>query len=885
MTDTAEAAHPEHWSADVLAADGRVVHVRPIRTDDGERLIDFHAELSPRTRYLRWFGPYPQLSPRDVHRATHVDHHDRVALVAELGGAIIAMGIYEGIPSDYESRASDPGRRAAEVAFVVADAHQGRGLGSVLLEHLAGAAAENGIELFTAEVLAENSAMVQVFRDAGYQLSRSSDGSTLHLEFAIDPTDALLSVRNSRERASEARSVRNLLMPTSIAVIGASTNPGKVGNVVLRNLLDGRFEGPVFPVNAAHRSVLGVRAYATVRDIPDNVDLAVVTVPAHAIDSVLDDCLAKGVQGLIVITSGFAESGADGVAAEQRLLHKARGNGMRLVGPSALGIANTAPAVRLNASLAHTLPRRGRIGFFCESGPLGVAILETAAARGLGLSTFVSAGNRADVSGNDLLQFWDTDPDTDVVLLYLESVGNPRKFSRVARRLARSKPIVAVRSAYGAGWRGTSSEDSVARDLFAQAGVIEVDSISELFDSAALFAYQPLPSGPGVAVVCDSPALSAMTAALVQASGLEVARRLDLAPGTPATEFRAAVEEALAAADVHAVVAVLAPPLGIEPDAAAVVQGFDTDKPLLTIMRAAEGLPPGSTVDGADGNPGRGSVPNFTDPQTAVRALVRAWRYAQWRARPASAITDLVGLQAQRARELVVRRIGETPGEHRLSDADVVELLSCYGIGVVDFVEVTDAAEAVAAAERLGYPVAAKATGATWRSRPDMSGVRLDLANAEAVRHGYSDLAQVTRSTRVHIQRMARRGIGCSIRVQDDPSFGSVVAFGMSGVLPQLLGDRAHAALPLTVDDATRLIEAPRSAPMLGGYGLSEPVDKAALVDILERISALCEDNPEVRELACEPVLASGRGADVLHATIRIGPVPTRPDIGPRRID
>ncbi|MEO6879508.1 MAG: GNAT family N-acetyltransferase, partial [Mycobacteriaceae bacterium] len=324
---------PAHWSADVLASDGGTVHLRPITPDDAQALVAFHGGLSERTRYLRYFGPYPVMSAKDVTYFTTVDHHDRVAVVAMLGEDIIAVGRYDRLPEVGDGH-------SAEVAFVVADAHQGRGLGSVLLEHLAAAAAETEIKVFVAEVLAENQGMVRVFRDAGYQVQRSFEGGVLHLEFAVDPSEALLTVRNSRERASEARSVRNVLSPTSVAVIGASTDPAKVGHAVLVNLLRGGFAGPVYPVNPEHRSVQGVRAYAGVRDIPDPVDLAVVAVPAAGVEAVLDDCLAKGVKALVVVSAGFSETGAEGLACERRLVHAARAHGMRVVGPSALGVAN-----------------------------------------------------------------------------------------------------------------------------------------------------------------------------------------------------------------------------------------------------------------------------------------------------------------------------------------------------------------------------------------------------------------------------------------------------------------------------------------------------------------------------------------------------------------
>src|SRR5699024_2532222 len=362
---------------------------------------------------------------------------------------------------------------------------------SVLLEHLAGAAAENGLERFVAEVLAENRNMVSVFREAGYQISRSYEGGVVHLEFDIDPTEALLSVRNARERAAEARSVRNVLTPRSIAVIGASTDPSKVGHAVLRNLLGAGFTGPVFPVNAEHRSVRGVRAYPTVREVPDDLDLAVIAVPAEAMDEVFEDCLAKEVKALVVVSAGFSETGPDGQEQERRLVRAARAHGMRVVGPNALGVANTDAAVGLNSTLAPVLPGRGRIGFFCQSGALGIQILNGAAERRLGLSTFVSAGNRGDVSGNDVLQYWDTDPDTDVVLLYLESFGNPRKFSRIARRVARGKPVVAVKSGRHAvppalAATGVEIDEATVRALFEQSGVIHVGSIAQLFDCAGV---------------------------------------------------------------------------------------------------------------------------------------------------------------------------------------------------------------------------------------------------------------------------------------------------------------------------------------------------------------------------------------------------------------
>ncbi|BDT90128.1 bifunctional acetate--CoA ligase family protein/GNAT family N-acetyltransferase [Nocardia sputorum] len=872
---------PQHWFADVLASDGGVVRLRPITPDDAERLQEFHSALSDRTRYLRYFGPYPRISPKDLYRTTHVDYHDRVGLVLELAEAIVAVGRYELLERD--------GPRAAEVAFVVADGHQGRGLGSILLEHLAGAAAENKIETFVAEVLAENTVMVTVFRDAGYQVERSRDGSVLHLEFAIDPTEALLSVRDSRERASEARSVGNLLTPRSVAVIGATPATGRVGGAVLANLLSGLFQGPVFPVNPNRKSVRGVRAYATVREIPDEVDLAVVAVPPAAIGSVLDDCMAKGVKGLVVLTAGFGETGEEGLAAERELVAAARGHGMRVVGPSALGIANTDPAVAMNATLATVLPGRGRIGFFCQSGPLGAAILGEAAARNLGLSTFVSAGNRADVSGNDLLQYWDSDPDTDVVLLYLESFGNPRKFSRIARRVARTKPIVAVSSGRSVAQPAGDMDRSIVRDLFAQAGIVQVDSISELFDCAALLGYQPLPRGSRLTVVGNSTALNWLAVDAAQGEGLEVAEPVNLGPQATPGAYLDALVAALRSDETDAVIVVFAPPVplpttgfadAIRAAAAAVPEA---GKPILTTFVAEQGIPNLLAVRGPGAAAAHGSIPSYPDPERAARALARVRRYAEWRTRPVSPVVRPQGIDTDRARQLVADWMAGSGGR-RLTDLETVELLACYGISVVEFREVRNAEEAVAAAEELGYPVAAKATGEHWRRRPDLTGVRLDLWRPEAVRQGYADLAELCGDPVVHIQKMATKGVGCILRVQDDPSFGSVIEFGLSGLIIELLGDRAYRALPLTADEATALIDAPRAAPLLSGTPASPRVDKAALSELAQRISALFDDLPEMRELSFDPVLASPTSAEILYARGRIGPEPSRFDTGPRRL-
>jgi acyl-CoA synthetase (NDP forming)/GNAT superfamily N-acetyltransferase len=876
--------YPSHWEADVIASDGRVVHLRPIVPGDADALVEFHGRLSDRTRYLRYFGPYPRIPPRDLERFTVIDYRDRVAFVGLLGHEIVAVGRY--VRLDHSS--------AAEVAFVVRDDHQGRGLGSILLEHLAAAARESGIGRFEAEVLAENHQMVRVFRDAGYQVSREFSDGVLHLEFDVDPTERSVAVRDAREQAAEARGVHNALHPRSVAVIGASTDPAKIGHAVLANLLRANFTGPVFPINPDARSVRGVRAYRSVTEVPDEVDLAVVAVPAAGMAEVMDSCLAKGVKSLLVLSSGFADAGAHGLDAQRRLVAEARAHGMRVIGPNALGVANTAPDVRLNATLAPDPPGRGRVGFFCQSGALGIAILAGVRDRGLGLSTFVSAGNRADLSGNDLLQYWQTDPDTDVVLLYLETFGNPRKFARLARRLARGKPVVAVKSgrftaplpSFGAS--SPPVDEASVQALFEQAGVIRVQTLPQLFDTAQLLAYQPLPAGPRVAVVGNSSALGVLVADALLDEGLQPAGPpVDVGAAATPERFAEAVSTAARADDTDALIAVFVPPVAT-PGAAyaqalrAEVAGLD--KPVLSTFLAVEGVPEELAVPGPDGHPGPGSVPSYPSPERAVAALARALRYARWRAAPVGEYVRPEGIRPEDARELVRSHYGAGAGAPvSLDDATTTALLACYRIEVTPFRLVDSVEAATAAADELGYPVAVKGVGERWEG-PELIGTRLDLGSAGAVAAAYHDLARVTGRRELYVQRMAPKGPSCTLEVVDDPSFGSLVSFGLSGIATELLGDRAHRVIPMSTSDARELIRAPRAAPLLAGYGGAEPADLASLEDLALRVSCLAEDLPEVRSLRLRPVLAAPTTVSVTSARVVLGPPPTRHDGGPRRL-
>ncbi len=887
-------AYPRYWEADVVAWDGGVVHLRPILPSDADAIVDFHSRLSERTRYMRYFGAHPEIPPGELERLTVVDHHARVALVVLLGAEVIAVGCYEGTYGPDGTEIVGP----AEVAFVVRDDHQSRGLGSILLEHLAAAARERGVRRFEAEVLGQNTQMTRVFRDAGFQLSREFADGVLHLEFDVDPTERSLEVRYAREQCAEARSVHNVLHPRSVAVIGASTDPRKIGHGVLLHLLRGNFAGPVYPVNPGARSVRGVRAYAAVTEIPDDVDLAVVAVPAAVVSKVMDSCLAKGVKALVVLSGGFADAGPDGVSAQRRLVEEARAHGMRVVGPNALGVANTDPQVRLNATLAPTLPPGGRVGFFSQSGALSVTLLAAAARRGLGLSTFVSAGNRADLSGNDVLQYWQTDPATDVVLLYMESFGNPRKFTRLARRLARTKPIVAVKSGRWATTPTTLAstvapvDESRLQALFEHSGVIRVHNVAQMFDVAQLLAYQPLPAGGRVAVVGNSTTLNLLVVDELHGDDLVLAGDPVDAGTTVSPEgLAAAVAAAGRSDDVDALVVVFVPPLAMSGTAHAealreAVAGLG--KPVVTTFLGTHGmlgelavLERELAVLDRDGVPVHGSVPSYPTPERAVEALRRAVRYARWRTAPPGETVRPPRIDVQDARALVDRHEGER--EHVLDDEERVALLRCYGITMLPFRRVGSAAEAVAAASELGFPVAIKATAEQWRHRVDGAGVRLMVVTPQGARQAFTDLSCDCGRDEVYVQEMGP-GISCVLALLDDPLFGSLLSFGLSGMASELLGDRAFRPLPLSTVDAAELIREPRAAPLLSGYHGDAPARLDALEDLVLRLNRLAQDLPEVRSLVLDPVLAGPDGVVVSGARIVVGAPPTSEDAGPRRL-
>jgi acyl-CoA synthetase (NDP forming)/GNAT superfamily N-acetyltransferase len=883
-TTTPTAAYPRHWEADVLLRDGQVAHLRPISVEDRDLLVDFYAQVSAESKYLRFFAPMPELSERDLLRFTHVDHRDRVAFVLTVADKMLAVGRFDRIPPE---EARDKDVVEAEVAFLVQDAHQGRGIANLLLEHLAQAGRERGVERFVADVLPQNRRMIQTFREAGYHVEGGYEDGVMRLVFPIDATDTSVSVMQAREHRAESASIQRFFNARSVAVIGASRRHDTIGQTLVRNLVLGDYQGRVYAVNPAASSVAGLPAHATVGDIPDPVDVAIVAVPAESVQEVVLDCAAKGVHGLVVISSGFAETGEEGRRRQRRLVGLARSYGLRLVGPNCLGIINTAADYSLNASLSTLMPPRGRAGFFCQSGALGVAILEKVDRRGLGLSTFVSAGNRADVSGNDLLQYWEEDETTEVVLLYLESIGNPRKFSRLARRVSQRKPVIAVKSGrstqgvpMGHAVRSMLAPQAAVDAMFRQAGVIQVDTLDEMFDVAQLVAHQPLPRGSRVAVVGNSDALGLLAADAAVAVGLHVQQQTALGSEATAEDFEEALDTAIDDPDVDSVVAVFISPLNTTGEEVANVLaavGEQSDKPLVSTFLASEGIPELLRVpDVAGSTAGRGSVPSYPAVEAAVRALARVVEYAAWRAKPQGELVAPESVDLSAGRRLVSGVLHEHPDGRDLHFDEMRTLLAAYGIDLWDRVPVSTEEEAIAAAERLGYDVVLKATAEHLRHRPDLAHVRRNIAAESSVRNAWRTLQQALdhpTDAGLMVQKAAPPGVPVTMTGMEDPLFGPVVSFGVSGPATDLLGDRAYRIPPMHSEDASDMVREIRSAPLLFGYRGSEPVDVAAVEHLLLRVAQLKNDLPQVRSLELDLILVGPQGATVLNAVGRVEPV------------
>ncbi len=877
--------YPAHWEADVVLRDGGTAHIRPMSPDDRDRLVRMHARLSDQTIYFRFFAFHRLLSDKEVERFTRVDHVDRIALIAVVGEEMIGVVRCERV---------SPGE--AEVAFVIEDAHQARGLGSVFLEHLAAAARERGIGRFVADVLPNNRKMINVFQEAGYVVKRDYDDGVTRLEFSLAPTETSTAVTQTREHRAEARSVERLLRPRSVAVVGASRTTRSVGNTVLRHVVAGGFTGAIHPVNPHATEVNGMACFPSVGEIPGDVDLAVIAVPAEQVDAVVVSCAAKNVRGLVVMSAGFAETGPAGRDRQLRLVRAARANGMRVVGPSSFGLINTEPDVSLNASLSPTMPDTGRVGFFSQSGGLGIALLERVVRRGLGLSTFVSAGNRVDLSGNDLMQFWEDDAGTDAVMLYLESVGNARKFSRIARRLARAKPVIVVKSGrfHGAPPQGhvvreTRAPAAAIDALFTQAGVIRVDTIHDMFDVGQLVAHQPLPAGPRVAILGNSDSLGLLAAEACEQAGLDlVGNVVDLGVAALPADFDAALTRALADDRVDSVLVQIIPSLVAEDEDVARVLATAARLGTKTVVATFLGM--GGVPAVLRATEGFLAVPSYSTPEDAVRALARVTDYAKWRATPPGALVEPAGVDPVAARAVVTEALAAMPEGApgvELDHATTAAILVAYGIELWESEPAQQVELAVSAAARLGYPVALKTLAPHLRHRRDLGGVRLDITDEGEMRNAHAVMTErlgPEAAAHLIVQRMAPTGVACVVGSVEDLLFGPVVSFGLGGVATELMGDRAYLIPPLTDADVSALVRSVATAPLLFGHRGAEPVDVAALEDLLARMTRLADDLPEVAELELNPVVVGVSGVAVLSASGRLAHPRVRADRGPRAL-
>jgi acetyl coenzyme A synthetase (ADP forming)-like protein len=866
---------------DVILRDGRTLRLRPPRAEDESALLDFFRGLSERSFYLRFHG-FRTVDARLVEPLLEPDWVERGALLGAFadhdGEQVVAVANYV--------RLRDP--TVAEAAFAVADEHHRRGIGTRLLEQLAARAAEVGIQRFLAEVLADNRDMLGVFEAVGFELSRELQGGELEVQFPIAATERYVERVEARDHTAVTASLRPFFEPRSVAVLGASRRRGSIGGELFRNILAGDFAGVAYPVNRDGEPVAGVRAYRSVEEISEPVDVAVVSLPADAVLEAAEQALRAGVRALVVISAGFAEVGGEGVERQERLLALVRARGGRLIGPNCLGIAVAGP--KLNATFAARSAPSGNIGFSSQSGALAAAFLEAAETRGLGLSAFVSIGNKADVSSNDLLEWWEEDPATGVILLYLESFGNPRRFGRLARRVARRKPILALKSGTSAiGQRAASSHtaalagsETAVDALFHQAGVIRATSLEELIDVATLLSSQPEPRGRQVAVLTNAGGLGILCADACDAAGLELpaltedtrrelaallspeaslANPVDMLGGATAGTYAEVLPLLLRDPQVDAVITLFVPTVTALPHEVAraidgVVAREAAEKPVLAVLMTAEGIP-------ASLREGEAHVAGFAYPESAARALGRAAQRAEWLRRPHGVVPTPAGIDRATAEGVVEAALarGEDvwlePGEAR-------RLLVAYGIPVVDERIAANAAEAAAAAGELGYPVVVK-SAEPGAHKTEAGGVALGVAGEEAVRAAVARIGAP-----VLVQPMVGSGAELLVGVVQDPVFGPLVAVGPGGVLAELIGEAAFRIAPLTDQDAEDLVHGGKAGRLVRGFRGAPAADAGALVDLVHRLGWLGEDLHAVAELDLNPVIAHPDGCVAVDARIRV---------------
>ena len=909
---------------DHVLPDGTTITIRPISPDDDRRLLGMWDRTSAESRRRRFMGPF-RMDEETVKRFTNLDPDLQFAVVAVRGRGederIVGVARYERDPDD---------RRQAEFAALVEDAEQGRGIGTALVREVAIAAYEAGITHLTGDILSDNVRMLNLVRELGLEYRSGHEGGIVRSDLEVSMSDRFLDVIDSSEREAAEAALRRFFRPERIAVVGASRDRDAIGGLVFANLLAGGFTGAVYPVNPNAPYVQGVAAYPSLSACPDVPDLVMVCVPGPLVGPVIDEAGELGVAAVCVVSAGFAEMGGIGHDRQDDLVARIRGYGLRVVGPNCMGLLNGAQDVRMNATFSRTFPAPGRVSMSSQSGALGLAVLEHVERLGLGIATFVSVGNKVDISGNDLLLYWENDPDTDVILMYLESFGNPRKFSRIARRISRTKPIVAVKSGRtSAGVRAASSHtaaigsgDVAVEALFAQTGVIRTDTLEEMFDVATLMANQGLPGGRKVAILTNAGGPAILAADALESNGLEVPTLSERTQeelraflpeeagiGNPVDMIASASPEAYGRAldvlgnadevDIVFVVFIPAGATGTEGVASALIDArsrVPDHVPVVSVFMSSEVQPR---------ELGAAGIPSFSFPEAAARAVGRVARYARWRRRPLGSPVEPEGLDRDAARAEVdrvladaavgaragaaaVARAGDGNGNGNgdgdglwLTTDQAATILRAYGVPLAVAEVVMTAEEAAEVQRRLGRPVAVKL--ATEIHKADVGGVVLDLDTPEEVERTVTELRERLTSQgleqhaeRFLVQEMIDEGIEMVVGVTHDPSFGPIVLTGAGGTLVELLRDVCVRITPLTDHDVDDMLDQLRMAPLLRGYRGAPPADAAALKDLLHRINAMVEDLPEVVELDLNPVFVRNEGHGVVAADIRMKLAPTQ---------
>jgi acyl-CoA synthetase (NDP forming)/GNAT superfamily N-acetyltransferase len=894
--NTAQAAGPVY----ALLADGSTVEIRPAGPADFGAVKAMHEAMSPDNSYLRFFNISRLAAETEARRICRESRPGHVALLALSDGEVVGCASYD-VPAGPGSDGGQPdgrGFHVAEVAFAVADHMHHRGIATLLLEHLVSIARRNGFTIFTAETLPENAAMLKVFHDVGLPVHRHYEDGILELTFPLPSDDggtdldSYLNAVAERERRADIASLRHVLAPESVVVIGASRRQGTVGRSILDNIRTGGYAGRVYVVNPRARQIGGEHCLSSVLELPEPADLAVIAVPAAAVLDVAEQCGRRGVRALVVITSGLD------AAACADLLAVCRRYGMRLVGPNCFGVA--VPAIGLDATFAASHPQPGVAGLVMQSGGLGFAMVDHLSRLGIGISSFASVGNKLDVSSNDMLMWWERDPGTRLSVLYIESFGNPRKFARTARRVGTTMPVLAVEAGRSAaGQRAATSHTAaiatplVNREaLFEQAGVIATPGFGELLETTALLASQPIPAGRTVAVVSNVGGAGVLAADACTDLGLTVhhprgltSRRLrTLVPGSGAIggpvdttaaisgeSFRHCLELLAADEEVDALIALVLP-TGATGDLVTAIQQANVAVPIAAVVL---NQPESVRLIPRPGTEGSwGEIPAYGYPEAAAAAMARAARYGAWRTEPRGQVPSFRDIKADEARAMVRGFFHTTLGGGWMPPDKTAALLRCYGIPLAELTAVSSEDEAVRALQTAAGPVVLKADVPGLVHKTDAGAVVLDLRTEADVRAAYSQLMDRfgDRQRRVLVQPMISGGTEVIIGVADDHMFGPLVVFGLGGVATEVLADHAARLTPLTDVDADRLIGSIRSAPLLLGHRGSPPADLKAVRDLLLRVSRLADDLPEVTDLDLNPVIARPDGVFVVDARIKVTP-------------